>query len=58
MNPFVTSPYVSFVESRLIPTRVQYGVFHQLTGETSEPTERVRTLLHRGHNRISDRLNR
>src|SRR5712692_3531223 len=39
------SPYVHFIESRLISNATQYGVFHVLTGEVFEPAQRVRALL-------------
>ncbi|HZE68697.1 MAG TPA: class I SAM-dependent methyltransferase [Pyrinomonadaceae bacterium] len=46
MLRFRLSPFVSFVESHLIPGVVQHGVFHRLTGEVLEPSERIRALLH------------
>lgn len=45
MLPYRLNPYVSFVESRLVPGFIQYGVAHRLTGEVLEPGERVRSLL-------------
>ena len=39
------SPYVSFVENRLIPGLLHHGVSHRLTGEVLEPGERIRSLL-------------
>ena len=34
-----------FVENRLFPNTIQYGIFHQFTGEVLELKERVRLLL-------------
>src|ERR1043165_6592356 len=45
MVTYAINPYVSFVESRLFPQFVQYAVFHRLTGEIFEPSERVREVL-------------
>src|ERR1041385_2511027 len=45
MVTYAINPYVSFVESRLFPGFVQYAVFHRLTGELFEPSERVREVL-------------
>jgi SAM-dependent methyltransferase len=45
MVSYTLSPYVTFIESQLIPNATQYGVAHRLTGEVCEPGERVRTLL-------------
>src|SRR5262245_43863561 len=45
MLSYSLNPYISFVESRLFPDFVQYAVFHRLTGDLVEPSERVRTLL-------------
>ena len=45
MPTYGINPYISFVESRLIPGVVQRAVFHRLTGELVEPDERVRSLL-------------
>jgi hypothetical protein len=39
------NPYISFVESRLIPGFVQQAVFHRLTGELVEPGERAYSRL-------------
>ncbi len=52
MISYSLSPYITFVESRLVPEMVQYGVAHRLTGEVLQPNERVRSLLlacHTGH---------
>lgn len=35
------NPYISFVESRLLPGFMQQAIFHRLTGEIVEPGERV-----------------
>ncbi|HEY4423645.1 MAG TPA: class I SAM-dependent methyltransferase [Pyrinomonadaceae bacterium] len=45
MPTYGINPYISFVESRLIPGVVQHAVFHRLTGELIEPDEQVRRLL-------------
>ena len=45
MPTFGLNPYISFVESRLIPGVVQQAVFHRLTGEIIEPGERIFGLL-------------
>ena len=45
MISYRISPYVSFIENRLIPGVIQHGVSHRLTGEVLEPGERVRSLL-------------
>lgn len=45
MLPYKISPYVSFVENRLIPGVVQYAVFHRLSGDLLQPTEGMRALL-------------
>jgi len=45
MVAYLISPYLSFIENRLFPGFIQYGVFHRLTGEVLEPGERVRSLL-------------
>lgn len=37
MPTYGISPYISFVESRLIPGVVQHAAFHRLTGEIIEP---------------------
>jgi hypothetical protein len=45
MISYRLSPYVSFVENRLIPGVLQHGVSHRLTGDVAEPGERIRSLL-------------
>jgi phospholipid N-methyltransferase len=45
MVTYSLNPYVSFVESRLIPGFVQQAVFHRLTGELVEPGERIYSRL-------------
>lgn len=45
MISYRLSPYVSFIENRLIPGVTQHGVSHRLTGEVLEPGERIRSLL-------------
>src|SRR6476469_7373411 len=45
MIPYRISPYLYFVESRLVPGVIQHGVAHRLTGEVLEPGERVRSVL-------------
>ncbi len=45
MVSYKLSPYVHFIESRLISSATQYGVFHALTGEVFEPGQRIRALL-------------
>jgi len=45
MLNYSLNPYVSFVESRLIPGFVQRAVFHRLTGEIVEPGDRIYDLL-------------
>jgi SAM-dependent methyltransferase len=45
MPTYGVNPYVSFIESRLLPGVVQRAVFHRLTGEILEPNETVRDLL-------------
>jgi SAM-dependent methyltransferase len=45
MAPYLLSPYAHFVENHLFPNTIQYGIFHQLSGEVFELRERVRTLL-------------
>lgn len=45
MVPYRVSPYITFIENRLFPSVIQYGVSHRLTGEVFEPGERVRSLL-------------
>src|SRR6185295_18824032 len=45
MISYRLSPYVNFIENRLIPGVIQHGVSHRLTGEVLEPGERIRSLL-------------
>ena len=45
MALYQLSPYVHFVENRLLPNTIQYGIFHQLTGYIIEPRESVRAML-------------
>lgn len=45
MLPYGISPYLYFVENRLVRGVIQHGVAHRLTGEVQEPGERVRALL-------------
>jgi len=45
MTRFRINPYISFIESRLIPDALQQAVFHRLTNEIIEPGEGVRTFL-------------
>lgn len=45
MPNYSLNPYVSFVESRLIPGFVQRAVFHRLTGEIIEPGQKFYELL-------------
>lgn len=45
MPTYGINPYISFVESRLLPGMVLHAVFHRLTGEIVEPDERVRGQL-------------
>ncbi len=45
MPTYGLNPYISFVESHLVPGVVQRAVFHRLTGEIIEPDERVHNLL-------------
>jgi phospholipid N-methyltransferase len=45
MVSYRVSPYLSFIENRLFPGYIQYGVSHRLTGEILEPNQRVRALL-------------
>src|ERR1044072_1721189 len=45
MISYRLSPYVSFVENRLIPGLLHHGVSHRLTGEVLEPPDRIRSLL-------------
>ncbi len=45
MLRYSLNPYISFIENRLFPGYVQRAVFHRLTGEILEPSERVRSML-------------
>lgn len=45
MIAYSLNPYITFIESRLVPGFAKHGVFHRLTGKVFEPTERVRCLL-------------
>ena len=45
MMTYSLNPYISFVESRLLPGFVQQAVFHRLTGEIIEPGEKVYSRL-------------
>ena len=45
MLNYLLNPYVSFIESRLIPGFVQRAIFHRLTGQIIEPGDRVYDLL-------------
>src|SRR6478672_13542047 len=45
MISYRLSPYVDFIENRLIAAITQHGVSHRLTGEVLEPGERIRSLL-------------
>lgn len=45
MPNYSFNPYVSFIESRLIPGFVQRAVFHRLTGEIIEPGQKFYELL-------------
>jgi len=45
MLNYSLNPYVSFIESRLIPGIVQRAVFHRLTGEIIEPGDKIYDLL-------------
>jgi len=45
MLNYALNPYVSFIESRLIPGFVQRAVFHRLTGEVMEPSQKVHDVL-------------
>jgi SAM-dependent methyltransferase len=55
MMTYSLNPYVSFVESRLIPGFVQQAVFHRLNGDLVEPGERIysRLLLMKSGSQIS-----
>ena len=39
------SRYVHVIESRLIPNQIQYGIFHQFTGDVFYVDEKLRALL-------------
>jgi len=41
MNTYRLNPYVSFVESRLVPGFVKRAVFHRLTNDIFEPSENL-----------------
>lgn len=45
MLNYSLNPYISFVESRLLPGFVQRAVFHRLTGELIEPSQKIHDLL-------------
>jgi len=45
VNSYRLNPYVQVVENHIFPNIVQYGVFHRLTGQVSEPLPNVRALL-------------
>lgn len=45
MTSYRLSPFIDFIESRLIPDVVQYGIAHRLTGQIFEPTAAVNGLL-------------
>ena len=45
MVTYSPNPYISFVESRLIPGFVQRAIFHRLTGELVEPGETIYSRL-------------
>ncbi len=45
MNSYQLNPYVHVVENCIFPDTIQYGVFHQCTGEVLEPAASVRSLL-------------
>jgi protein-L-isoaspartate O-methyltransferase len=45
MTLYKLSPYAHVIENRLLPSTIQYGIFHQLTGYVIEPRESVRILL-------------
>lgn len=55
MVTYQLNPYISFVESRLVPKFVQRAIFHRLTGELVEPGESVysRMLAAERESRIS-----
>ena len=45
MTLYKISPYAHIIESRLLPSAIRYGIFHQLTGYVIEPRESVKVLL-------------
>jgi hypothetical protein len=45
MTLYKISPYAHILENRLLPSSIQYGIFHQFTGYVIEPREGVRVLL-------------
>jgi len=45
MTLYKISPHAHVIENRLLPSTIQYGIFHQLTGYVIEPRESVRVLL-------------
>src|SRR5262245_38050674 len=45
MISFKLSPFVTFIESHLIPHASQHAVFHRLTGQIVEPSSTVRAVL-------------
>jgi hypothetical protein len=45
MMTYSLNPYISFVESRLLPGFVQQAVFHRLTGDLVEPGETIYSRL-------------
>lgn len=45
MTLYKISPHAHILENRLLPSTIQYGIFHQLTGYVIEPRESVKVLL-------------
>ena len=45
MPEYVLSPYIHSIESYLDPNNIRYAMFHQFTGQVSEPSINVRNLL-------------
>jgi protein-L-isoaspartate O-methyltransferase len=45
MTLYKLSPHAHIIENRLLPSTIQYGIFHQLTGYVIEPRESVKGLL-------------
>ena len=45
MPTFRLTPYATFLENRLFPHTVQYGIFHQLTGVSLAVSPELRSLL-------------